>query len=131
MISMEPTDDKIDTWAVAEMMGHQTFAGRVSEHTIGGAALLRIDIPAVPEKTIPPAYVGDRGRVLRGQPPFTKYFALGALYALTPCTEEVARCVAEQARKYPVDLVAMPQVETLALTARDEEYDRENDGPGF
>lgn len=127
---MEP-NEKIDTWGVVEVLGRQTFAGRISEHTIGGAALLRVDVPAVVEKRIPAMYPCDRERVLHGQPAFTRYIGLGSIYALTPCTEEVARKVAEQARKYPVDLVAMPQVDTLALTARDADELGRDDNPDF
>ena len=127
---MEP-NEKIDTWGIVEVMGRQTFAGRLSEHAIGGSALLRVDVPEVPESRIPPAWKGDRERVLRPQPSFSKFIGIGSIYALTPCTEEVARKVAAQARKYPIDLVAMPAVETLALTARDDQYRDENDGPDF
>ena len=131
MIMDTNENEKIDTWGVCEVMGRQTFAGRISEHTIGGTALLRVDVPAVPEKKIPPTWSGDQERVLPPQNAFTKYIGLGSIYALTPCTEEVARRVAEQARKYPVDLVAMPVVETLALTARDGDELGQDDNPDF
>ncbi len=42
---MSATANKFDTWALVEIMGHQRAAGRVTEATIAGGVMLRIDIP--------------------------------------------------------------------------------------
>lgn len=67
-----------EQWAVLELMGHRRLAGLLSEQTIAGAAFLRIDIPSDTE--IPTA---------------TQWYAPGAVYAITPCTEATARRIAE------------------------------------
>ena len=36
-------------WAIVELMGHRRLAGEVSQSTMFGVPLLRIDIPAVGE----------------------------------------------------------------------------------
>lgn len=88
----EAQSARFNQWAILEIMGHQRYAGRVSEETIAGAAFLRIDIPAR----------GD-------QPQFTKLFSPSSVYAITPCTEELARGVAEQLRQVPISVYELPE----------------------
>ena len=59
-------------WAILELMGHRKLAGHVTEATVAGAAMIRIDVP-------------------QGDETVTQFYAPHALYALTPTTEEVAR----------------------------------------
>lgn len=40
-------DEQDGFWGVVEIMGHQRYAGYVSEQTLGGAALIRVDVPEV------------------------------------------------------------------------------------
>lgn len=61
-------------WAVVELMGHSIIAGRVSEQSIGGAPMVRVDVPAED-----------------GEVGYTKLFSSGAIYAITPVTEAIAR----------------------------------------
>lgn len=79
------------TWAIVEIMGHQTYAGHISEETIAGQAFLRIDIPATDE-----------------QEPFTKLFSPSAVYGITPTTEAIARAMAQQYEKRPIGLYDLP-----------------------
>lgn len=60
-------------WAVLELMGHRIRAGEVREVEIAGGKMLRIDI-----------HCGD-GVVL------TEFYSTAAIYALRPCSEEIAR----------------------------------------
>jgi hypothetical protein len=82
---------KFESWAIAELLGHKKIAGFVSEHTIGGTALLRIDVPETANRQA-----------------YTKYFGEGSIYCLTPTTEPIARAAAEQIEKWsapiPVDI---------------------------
>ena len=55
---------KKEFWAIVELMGHQRIAGKVSEETIGGAALLRVDVapnatarPRLPNSTATRIYM--------------------------------------------------------------------------
>lgn len=68
----------MEGWALVEIMGHKRYAGRVSEENVIGVPMLRIDVPAI-----------------RELPPFTKYFAAGAIYGITPCSETEATMLAE------------------------------------
>ena len=83
---------KFDEWCILEIMGHQRYAGRVTEHTIAGQAFLRIDIPAV-----------------RDQVAFTKFFSASSVYAITPTTEELARGVATRVNNVPISVYDLPE----------------------
>lgn len=75
------TDEETKTfeqWAVLELMGHRRLAGLLTEETIAGAAFLRIDIPSD-----------------NGDPSASQWYAPGAVYAITPCTEATARRIAK------------------------------------
>jgi hypothetical protein len=76
--------EQLKTWAIVEVMGHVEYAGYVTAESVAGAAMLRIDVPEVKERAA-----------------FTKYLATGALYGITPCTEETARARAAVIRAVP------------------------------
>lgn len=75
-----------ESWAVVEIMGHKQLAGRVTEEPIAGVNMLRIDIPEA----------GDH-------PPQTVYHGGAAIYAIHPCSEEVARSAAATLRRRQSD----------------------------
>lgn len=89
---MEP-DEKLEMWAVIELMGHRRMAGKVSEQVIAGTPLLRIDVPN-----------GDEAFV-------TQFYGGSAIYCLTPTTEEIARSVAKNNQPKPVHTFELPQLE--------------------
>lgn len=83
--------DTFDEWAVLELMGHRRLAGRVSEQEIGGANMIRIDVP--------------------GDPPATQFYSAAAVYCITPVSEELARQVAQSSRPQPVSRWELPAPE--------------------
>lgn len=98
---MPEQQEKFETWAIVELMGHRKLAGKVSEQIIAGAPLLRIDVPEVP--------TGNGGAMI---PAFTQFYGAGSLYCLTPTSETVARMYAQSRREEPVkqwDLPMLPQ----------------------
>lgn len=86
----EPTAP-LKFWAIVEIMGHQVYAGQISEETIAGQAFLRVDVPETP-----------------GQPGFTKYFGTGSIYAITPIKEDIARVLAVRHARQPVSEYDLP-----------------------
>lgn len=70
-------DLPFEEWGIVEVMGHQRFAGHLTEQTICGVSFLRVDVPAI----------GNR-------PAFSKMIGAGAIFAITPTTEEAARAAA-------------------------------------
>jgi hypothetical protein len=105
---MNDEKGKLETWAVLELMGHQRIAGFVREVALGSAAMLRVDVPEID-----------------AIPAFTKFIAPAALYAFTPCTEEVAMAVIKRDRVTPVTLFAMPANRQRALPYSGSDDDAE------
>jgi len=77
-------ETKFEEWVILELMGHRRLAGKVTDAVIGGGAFLRIDIP------------GKNGQQT------TQYYSPGAVYCITPTSEDIARLVAEQSQPEPV-----------------------------
>jgi hypothetical protein len=73
------SESGFEGWAILELMGHRRLGGRISEATIAGGAFLRIDIPHPNETGIFTA---------------SQFYAPGAVYAITPTTEEIACAIA-------------------------------------
>lgn len=87
----EQSESTYEGFAVIELMGHNTLAGYVSEQTIAGVAMLRVDVPAV----------GD-------VPAYTKFVSGGAIYGITPTTQEIAERAAQRLRSRPVSEYVVP-----------------------
>ena len=83
------TQETFEQWSIVEIMGHQTYAGFVSEQTIGGASFVRVDVP---------------GAGPNGEGAFTKLFGAGSIYCITPTSEEFARAAAARLDARPVSL---------------------------
>ena len=65
-------------WAILELMGHRERPGYVKEVEIAGGKMLRIDIPVQKD---------DAGQDVT----VTEFYSAGAIYCMTPCSEELAR----------------------------------------
>ena len=70
---------------IVELMGHQRCAGKVSEEQIGGATFIRVDVPKTPNRE-----------------GFTKFYAPGAIYGITPVDEKTAGMAARAFDQAPI-----------------------------
>ena len=115
-----PNTEKYETWAIVELLGHKQLAGYVSEQTIAGSALVRIDVPATPEDT-------RWNRTYAATAAYTKLVGVSSIYALTPCDEETARRAAREIERHndplPVSLPAL----TAGTSTEDAEVIRVED----
>lgn len=103
----ESTNQTLDCWAYVELMGYARTAGKVSEQQVAGAGFVRVDVPA---STTAAAY--------------TRLFAPSAIYAITPCTEEMAKAAAAQYDNRPLQyLMPATTPQPAAITARSEDDD--------
>jgi hypothetical protein len=75
--------EKFEHWGIVELMGHQRASGRLTEEVIGGANLLRVDVPT------------DAHNFR------TVYYGASAIYALHITDEEAARKMASQSGARP------------------------------
>lgn len=94
---MEPTTDKFESWAKVELFGHQVIVGKVSEAAIGGCNFLRVDVPAQGEAQA-----------------FTKFYGNGAVYAMTPVSEEVAMRLLGTYRSAPISTYELRELPPAA-----------------
>ena len=111
--------EKFDHWAIVEVFGHNTFAGRVTEQTVGSASFVRVDVPGVGE--------------LSG---FTKLLGASAIYGITIVSEDAARAKAAMLKQQPISTWDLGQmvskaVESRMLSARsvDEKAFEDDDSP--
>jgi hypothetical protein len=98
----EDTKTTFEGWAIVELFGHNQIAGYVTDAPQFGTSMMRVDVPEV---GINPGY--------------TKFFGGGAIYAVTPTTEEVARVAAHQLDVRPVSVWTVPN--SLRLSPGDED----------
>lgn len=82
---MNEKSETFDEWAIVEIMGHDRYAGRVSEQAIGGTSFVRIDVPEC-----------------EGRPAFTKLFGNSAIFSITPVAEDIARESVKRFRANPI-----------------------------
>ena len=76
---------KFDLWCIVELFGHTQIAGKCTEQNIAGTNMLRVDVPET-----------------KSQGAFTKFFGSGAIYAINPVEETVARSKAEMLNIAPI-----------------------------
>lgn len=92
------TNDKFQAWAIVELYGHQRIAGLITEATIGGCPLIRVDVPTT-----------------KHHPGFTRFLGNGAIYAINPVSEEIAQAAAENLRAAPIQPYELPQLRQKRL----------------
>lgn len=100
--------------AIVELFGHQRIAGKISDVTIGGAALLRVDVPTVDDL-----------------PGFTKFYGTGAIYAITPTDEATMVQAVRSFRSVPIERWALNVNTRPALVAGDDGYDDDDMASAF
>lgn len=99
---MHEAGEKFETWALLEIMGHQQYAGLVTEQVVAGQAFIRIDIPANEED---------------GVVAFTKLFGPSSVYSISPIEETAARALARSLKKVPLTVWELPDEVRRAIAS--------------
>lgn len=94
-------ETKFDLWCIVELFGHNRIAGRCTEQNVAGVNMLRVDVPATSKNN-----------------EFTRILSAGAIYAINPVQEEVAKAVAENLNVSPITPWAVSQ---LPSSSNDED----------
>lgn len=98
-------------WAILELMGHRKLGGFVREQNVAGSGFIRIDV-----------HLPGKEEAIA-----TQLYSPGALYCLTPTTEDIARRFAAGCRPEPVTQWELPPAQVEAVVGEDEAED--DDGP--
>lgn len=109
---MSDETEKFECWGLVEVMGHSRYAGKISEQAVGGCNFVRVDVPA-----------------FEGSPAFTKLLGQSSIFAITPTSEQVARGMAQQFRKQPINVYDLPPMERQPLLAGCDEEEFDEDQP--
>jgi len=100
------TADKFEQWAILEIMGHDRYAGLVTEQAIGGCAFVRVDVPEVDDL-----------------PAFTKLFGQGSIFSITPVAREVAIEAVKRFRSRPITVAGYSQHRLPLLDSPEDKFD--------
>ena len=95
------------TWGIVDVMGHQRYVGLITEQVIAGTGFIRVDVPAA----------GDICA-------WTKLIGTSSVYAITPCSEEIARAMAKERKDAPIQSYELPRLEVAPsnpIAAEDEQ----------
>ena len=106
------SEETFDQCAIVELMGHVRLAGRVTETSLFGTTLCRVDIPDTPD-----------------QKGFTRLVGGSAIYAVTPCSEEVAKLITLMDRPKPIGIYEIRELTQLALQAPQAPIEGVDTGP--
>jgi len=140
----KPESNRFEGWAVVEMFGHVKEVGFVTTQYYGTACLFQIDVPELPEREFVlrrPEYTHDDTGSMRFAPAGAKVKRVavlarsrligpGAVYSMTPCTEEAARAAIDEFVSRRLILLELPKQQEQALLAetaheQDEEFEEE------
>lgn len=105
----------IEGWAVVELLGHRTRAGRISEQEIAGTSFVRIDVP-----------VEDKEDEF-----VTEYYGGGAIYSICPAAEEIIRDQHYGKRLPASPMRYAPPAALADLTDADAEVSQDPHGSRF
>lgn len=110
------TEQSKDQFAIVELFGHARIAGRISEQTFGGAALVRIDVPEISYTEKPFGQPEHTVTI----PAHTRSFGGAAIYSINWVDEASAKFAAQSIKHRPVQPYGMASV-LREMTDRDRQ----------
>jgi len=103
-----------EMWAVIELFGHQRAAGKLSTQNLGAAALIRLDVPEVTRKERSYDWSTRKEAIHEiTTPAHTRFFGVGAIYSINPCSEETARAELDRIGNPPIVQMELERIKML------------------
>lgn len=115
---MSEQQETFEGFAIVQIMGHSKEAGYCKTFYFGNTAMLRIDVPELPEREIIlprpewdakgnmiPKGAKVRKDAVQGRTPL---LGMQSIFRLDPCTKEVAMAALEAMTPRPIKLLEMP-----------------------
>jgi len=103
-----------EMWAVVELFGHQTAAGKLSTQVLGAACLIRLDVPEITRLVCRYGSGPDDDRLQKvTTPAHTRFFGVGAIYSINPCSEETARAQLARIGNPPIVQMEVERIKLL------------------
>lgn len=100
--------EKFDLWCIVELFGHSRISGKCTEQNVAGTNMLRVDVPKTSR-----------------QQGFTRFLSAGAIYAINPVTEEVAKHVADNLQIDPISVWEISHLVDQRLKALEDDREIE------
>lgn len=97
---MSEQEGNFESWALVELFGRNRIVGKVTEQSIGGCAFVRVDVPA-------------HGN----EPAYTKFYGNGAIYAMSPVTEQAAMKLLDRVHQPSISRYDLPAPIQIAAPA--------------
>jgi hypothetical protein len=113
---MDEKQNRFEGWAVIELFGHSREAGYVTTEYFGTGALLRVDVPELPERDIElsrPEWIdgqmaGAGSKIRRSAVPGrTRFVGPAAIYAMNPCSKDAAFKVIESLSPREIKIIEL------------------------
>jgi hypothetical protein len=129
---MEQSQAKFEGWAVIELFGHNREAGHITTVYFGDKAMFQLDVPAFEERDVITkcsAWQGNQlipaGSKVRkaATQARSRLISPGAVYAINPCTEEMAKAVIEDLASREIKVVELAKTNQIAQAATSTEED--------
>jgi hypothetical protein len=126
---METPATKFEGYAIVELFGHAKEIGYVTTQYFGAACLFQIDVPELLDREFTlqaPQWLEHEGRTVlapegskvkrAASPGRTRLVGCGAIYSITPCTEETAMVAIERMQPRPLMILELAKKEAPAVT---------------
>ena len=103
-----------EMWAVVELFGHQQAAGKLSTQVLGAACLIRLDVPEITRAEHVYDWQDKENKAVKvTTPPHTRFFGVGAIYSINPCSEETARAQLARIGNPPIVQMEVERIKLL------------------
>jgi hypothetical protein len=134
---------QVETWALVEIFGHTKLAGFCKTEAFGTTVMLRVDVPDLPERKRERSGYRDADgnysdtlqkfeETLPAEPGYTRYYGMGSIFSITPCTEATARAAVDKMRRMEPKVLHVGSVEEPArLPSPVPEAGFDNGGDGI